>query len=135
EHRRATVMRIAQDERVAIELGLGEHGNPQAEVGDMETGNGHGCLLVSTFGMPKANRASLDPELRVPGDLPDVTVGVGEEPDVAAPVHFPGWTRNGGASLSRLFEERVNLVAGSDVVGNGDSGEAIDAGTEPDIAS
>ncbi len=76
----------------------------------------------------------LNPELRVPGDFPDVTIGVREVADVAAPMQLFGRTGDRGASLLRLIKQGIYLVAGSHVVRNREPCESFSYGFKTGIA-
>ena len=81
-----------------------------------------GGWLVTCFGRPTCS-ARLRP-LRVPGDLPQVAVGVVEVAGIAAPEPVAGGVRDDGAGGRGLAHHRVDLFLGGDIVADRD-------GTQP----
>src|SRR5436190_6590851 len=70
----------------------------------------------------------LNRPMRVVGDLPRVTVGVDEDPGIAAPERLGRLTADRAAGLAGLLDHLVDLVGRASVVGEGDAAPAAAVG-------
>ena len=82
------------------------------------TNTGPGGLLAG-------GRSSLDPEVRVPGDLPEEAVRIGEISRMPAPGRIFGGRHDRGAGCLGLCQHLLDLLASTHVVGDRESPEAV----------
>jgi len=81
-----------------------------------------GSLVLGTHG-----------HVRVPGNLPKMTIRIGEVPRKSAPIRVPRRLHKAGSGIQRLCQYPIDLGLGPDVVRQGHSAKAIPFCQHPSI--
>src|ERR1700761_4411234 len=91
------------------------------------------ALAVSRSGRKSDRTVVHDREMRVPGHLPRVPVGIGEIAGMAAPEHVLGLLQDRAASRPGLTEHAGNVGPFAHIIAERDTAEAGPFGGKPCI--